>query len=435
MERTLLSSHPMKLTFLIHSTPSYRTLGPIIEEAARRSNVAINIILGPDFEPGRLKSYQSASFENIPERLRGLCQIVKPSTTDEYIDAFCQADAVLALSGYDYELKIFSQLLGPPTSKNLSPAPSACWAIVTDSFIINDIEHSDLVFWTGSHCESYSSSQKKDDVSGIRDKLLPVGYVRADVVNSINREALRTQLGIASGQPCVLYVPDSFLTRMDPTLTTPWFRHYWCAASRLSRIKGTLRHLRHPYWLLRASFERLGHVKTLSSLRRFCNANGAFLLFAPRRVKDTPSGKIYLPDEEAIADGFVPPCETYPQAMIHGLIACDLAVCSYRSGTILDAAAIGRPMITVAAPQDGFSKEVVRTNAWYDRNYAGNGGFHWLMEASEFIHEFPKKQLKDFRLDPKTLEHFRELHTGPADGQSSRRLLNKLQEFLLKRAI
>ncbi|MBF0166126.1 MAG: hypothetical protein HQL45_00735 [Alphaproteobacteria bacterium] len=425
----------MQLTFLILSIPHYRTLGPIIEAAAKRSDLNATVVLGPSIEPGRVKSYQSATLDNIPQRLQHAAQVIKPQTLAEYVDVISSSDAVLALAGAKYNLDLSARLFAEPLDdtyldKFLSPQ----WALVADSFYINDLEHSDLVFWTGEVMKTVVSEAWPDDLSKYRGRIVQTGYVRADIAALLDRETVRNDLGIPKDKPCVLYVPDSYVTRRDPSVTTPWYSVFWSARSRWSRFKDSLLTLRSPSWALRGLLGGPSHFDTLKALRQFCDANNAFLLMVPRRMKDVPKGPLFLPEEAAIADGFVPANETYPQAMMLGILASDLVVCGYRSGTILDAAALGRFIVFIDVDAVGFADEAQLSHEWFDKGYGLRSGFHLTMPANQFIRHFSTTRLEDYAISAPDLENFRSQHTGPVDGNVSRRILAEISESVLRAA-
>jgi len=424
----------IRINFVVPSQPVYRTLGPMIEAAARDRTIVPRIILGPDFDQSQMKAYQSTSLDKIPERLRPCGDFRKPETLAAFVAELEDADVNIALTGSKYQLDFAAQLFAQaPPPDALLRIERAKWVIVADSFYINDVQHSDRIFWTGAHLGSFSSDELPDDIAGQKEKIIPVGYVRADVLASLDRGELRRSFGIPENRPCVLFVPDPSMTRNDPSLNTPWYFHRWCTNSRMARFKWTMAQAKRPLRAMKALFERSGHQQVLAALRRFCDANGAFLLVVPRRQKDAPKGPLVLADERAIADHVVPAGETYPQAMFQALLAADLVVCSYRSGTLLDAAAVGRPIITTTIPNKAFTSEVLKVCDYYDKAYGGYEGFHWIRESETFIRDFPTAALSDFPLNDMVLERFRRQHVGELDGKASVRVLAHLKDLFGRR--
>lgn len=415
-----------RLAFAIGRTPSYRTLGPIIESALGDGGWDVELILGPPFPPGHWKAYQNPTRENVPARLIGRCETVVVESTSELTARLNKADAVIADVGRAF-------LTGDDTAS----AGSLLWCAVFDADHSADPLHcfgdAAISCWPTSYYVDLAVENRVADREELARRARIVGYARADALKLTSPERTRREWGLDFQRPVVLYIPDGYRFWQAESHVTPWYRHVWCVDRRLARLLRAVVFRRSVRAIGEALTERGGHDAVLRTLRRFCDRQNAQLVFAPRREKHRQKRRSFTRAEMESADYIIAEEVLYPQTLLRAVQMADMAVCPYRSGSVLDGLSAGVPYVTVGLPLRAYSGKVQRFVRRFDQSVGHQPGATWAISSDEFLTSFAERSIEEFKIEPRVLERARARYVGAVDGKCSERILSIVRSQLQAR--
>lgn len=416
-----------QLAFVVMRRPEYRTLGPVAEAALGEERWRVTLILVSAALQQTEKAYQIPTLDNVPARLQGRCRAVV-TTPDRIAEELAGADVIVSTMGRPRVLGSCGRAV-----------PGALWCAVFDADHSAMPDHAfhdaELVFWPSRYYLDWAVEQGVAPRELLELRSHFVGYARGDALAWSSRAATRHAWGIREDRPAVLYIPDEVVLTQGHAFVTDWYRHVWCVDHRWERIIRAIVLRRTRQALREAVAERGSHAETIRALRLFCDRHRAQLVMMPRRRKHWVRGRGLTRQESAMADAVVPEDEQYPQTLPKAAQMADLVICSYCSGSILDALAAGVPYVTVAIPPCGREAEDYRYDERFRHEPGHWPGATWHYSADEFIERFPHQTLAGFALDDDVLAEARARYVGPVDGRCSQRILTAIRARIEGRGI
>jgi hypothetical protein len=292
----------------------------------------------------------------------------------------------------------------------------------------NHFDDAEMIFWPSPYYLNWAIREGLGQREELARRSLFVGYVKADNLKRSSARATREEWRLDPDKPVVLYIPDGYRLRQERAYISDWYIDVWCVDRRVTRLARAIRSRRRPVEIWRALADGRSHGRMVAQVRRFCDRNDAQLVMVPRRPKEWLGDVLFTADERRAADRIVDEHQHYPQTMLRAMQLATLAICAYRSGTVLDAIATGVPYVTVGLPYCADSPANEVYNRRFDAEPGHWPGATWVVAAEEFIRSFSRRTLADFAIDPAALDAVRAKYTGPADG--SNRILAAVAERL-----
>lgn len=254
----------------------------------------------------------------------------------------------------------------------------------------------------------------------ICQKSAVVGFPEVDQFGAIDPVEVRCRWGIPPGKPVVAFLPYPF--RSNPR--TPWSRWVHSPGSRAwRRMRLRLSGARHLESVLAKGWD---DVAVTRAVRRFCDANGAYLLVKARAKDPVPR---YL---ARVADLALDDRSHYPPTILEVLAAADLCVHFY-SGAVLEAVACGVPSLSMCPELD----EMGAASDWQSLLFSREEGSMYqfrgvaeTMSIGEAIERLPERRLSEFGSEPFAKKAYTEKFLGFDDGRSSSRLLDAVQRVV-----
>jgi hypothetical protein len=410
-----------RLAVAVGRVPAYRTLGAVIQAALDDPFWDVELILGPSIPAGEWKSYQNPTLDNIPAPLRGRCHATVVATPAELSAQVSQADAVVSDVGRSF-------LTGDETESVDTPLWCAVFDADHSTQPSNRFRHAAITSWPTRYYVDWAMEEDPDAAEDIAAGAHEAGYVRSDALAASSRRETRREWNLPQDRPVVLYIPDGYRLRDQPSHTTAWYRRVWCAErpfDRVARAAGVRRRR------VEVTKERGGHAAVVGAVREFCDTNGALLALMPRREKNYVGRHAFTRDELGAADVVIADTENYPQTLPRAAQMADLVVTPYRGGSLLDAVAAGVPCVTVALPPQAYTEAVHRYAARFDREQGHHPGATWLIAADELVRSFGGRSLTEFAINPEVLARMRARYVGPVDGRCARRVLDAIASRLV----
>ncbi len=251
----------------------------------------------------------------------------------------------------------------------------------------------------------------------IRRKSVVVGFPELDQFRDIDPAEERRRWQIPSGKPVVAFLPYPF----HSNLKTPWSRWVFASGPRLwRRLRLRLAGERCLESQLLRGWDDLALTR---AVRRFCDANDAYLLVKARAKDPVPPYLRRVADRVVYDDGH------YPATILRVLGVADLCVHFY-SATALEAAGCGVPGLSICPelPDMGIS---LAWQPWVFSREEGSAfqfrGVAETMAIGHAIETLPRKRLADFALDHDAREAYAAKFLGFGDGHSSMRLLDAVR--------
>jgi len=234
---------------------------------------------------------------------------------------------------------------------------------------------------------------------GMQGKFFAVGITDIDQLNLVDRERERQERGIPTGKKVVLVLPFGFGTSPDRYWSPNIFRGmpFW---KRLffALLSG------RPRWI-RQAILNIDDRHVLLAVRRFCDANNAWMIVKSRRKDPVPSYVNEIADQ-VLYD------ETYYPATIFRLMAIADFCIHFSSSAVLEAAAAGTASLGILPSDKDFS--LFRQRVWPHFVELYNvPGVTYTMSPEEAIQRLPTAKLSDWPLDAVARERF--LRTYVAD--------------------
>ncbi|MCH8109034.1 MAG: hypothetical protein IIB15_02800 [Chloroflexi bacterium] len=417
----------ISLAFIIERTAEYRYLGSVIEAAiACGHDVTLWLDYAQPREGG--KAYQFPAVESIPDFKTDAPKSITYEGEEGLRELLSKnlAECVVASRGSAHYL---------PTDNTV--AEHMPWVSVQEHFDfvmfgLDKITGSTLncaysPFWLDVIEQLYAQPSERENLrfqveAGWRE----TGCCQADGVRHIDPQQVRAKWNIPSDRPVVVYLP----TNQGQMLFLRVFR----ASSRWLQAAHILRDRRWrvlPYLLQPFSDKAL-----VDSVRRFCDANGAYLLVKSREKTPIPD---YL---KAAADKIVMDDTEYPASILRAMSVADLCISAYPSDSVSDAAAVGVPMLNLFRDADDWSwsyrgKGFVRTpeDIYYTPRFGGPynyPGFAYARPLLDAIKNLPFMKLSDFALDEDARRRYIEQYLGHADGLSGQRVIKEVEALMAR---
>lgn len=251
----------------------------------------------------------------------------------------------------------------------------------------------------------------------IRQKSVVVGFPELDQFRDLDPAEIRRHWQIPAGKPVVAFLPYPFQSNAK----TPWSR--WVFAGRPRGWRRLRLRLAGEQRLESQLLRGWDDLAMTRAVRRFCEANDAYLLVKARAKDPVPAYLRRVADRVVYDDGH------YPATILRVLGVADLCVHFY-SATVLEAAGCGVPGLSICPelPDMGIS---LAWQPWVFSREEGSAfqfrGVAETMAVGEAIETLPRKRLAEFALDRDAREAYVAKYLGFGDGRSSMRLLDAVR--------
>ncbi|MCI0438112.1 MAG: hypothetical protein L0177_03160, partial [Chloroflexi bacterium] len=254
------------------------------------------------------------------------------------------------------------------------------------------------------------------------------GSTQADGARLVDADEARREMEIPSGKAVVVYLPTS-------ASGASLYEKVFIASSKFRQAAFIMR--ARQWRNLRCLLQPFSDKALVKSVRRFCDANDAFLLVKTRRKQPLPD---YL---EHAADRIVFDETEYPATILKTLSVASLCVSAYPSSSINDAAAMGVPFLCFYR-DDRFWPYSFRNNSYVrspgevlfdirESDYFNYPGFAYAMHDVDAINRLPGLAISDFVLDGKARQSFVEKFIGALDGKNGHRIVDEVEALLESR--
>lgn len=415
----------ISLAFIIERTAEYRYIGSVIEAALDYGH---DVTLWLDYGQPRegAKAYQFPAAESIPDFETNAPNSIIYEGEEGLKELLTRnlADCVVASRGPSHYL---------PTDSTV--AAHMPWVSVQEHFDfvmfgLDKITGSTLncaysPFWLDVIEQLYAQPTECENLrfqieAGWRE----TGCCQADGIRHIDPEQVRAKWNILSDRPVVVYLPSNQGQAL--------FLRVLRANSRLRQAAHILKDGRWrvlPYLLQPFSDKAL-----VDSVRRFCDANGAFLLVKSREKNPIPD---YL---DAAADKIVMDDTEYPASILRAMSVADLCISAYPSDSVSDAAAVGIPMLSLFRdphhwpfPYHNTGLAHTPEEVYYTPKLGGPfnyPGFAHALPLVSAIKQLPSMMLSDFALDEDARRRYIERYLGYADGLSGQRVIKEVEALV-----
>jgi hypothetical protein len=403
----------MRLGVVIRRKNMYRLLAPVIDAALGRG-WSVTCLHDVAQARGGFKGYEFPDLADVP-RFREGAPAVEPYEGDGALPralAAAGVEAVVSLvpppgghppPGVPWGLLQYAGSLWRP----LTPAELGAAHVVgvyTDWW---------LDFALQVHREHGTLVEPATE-QAIRARAVAVGVPELDALAGLDRASLRARLGLPASGPVVVLLPYPF--QSNPR--TPWARWVYAPGPRWWR-RARLR-LAGAGALAPLVAEGADDRAVTRALRRFCDANGAWLVAKAREKDPVP------PYVAAVADRVLYDERQYPATILELLAVADLCVHFY-SAAIVEAAACGVPSLSICPEMD----QMGTTTPWQHRLFRRepgtlfqSAGFASTMSVEEATGMLPRLRLSDVRPDGAALAEYVSRFVGPVDGKASGRFLD-----------
>lgn len=410
---------PVKIAFLLRRANWIRTLAPLIEAAGRDPDIEPEIALFPDDDPFK----PTAAEDRLPAGMRDRYRIRSLASAEAVALYLERVDAAVCING--------RRRLLPDVPRGQK---EAIWCAVFDVLDctepVSAFDDAELAFWPTPFYLDMAIGKGVGTEREMRRRARFSGYVRFDGHRSIRVDEVRAKQGIANDRPVVLLIPDAVrFNRISPPSTNALYYDVWCCDGPIRRLYGALCKVRTAEAVRRAFDSSFSFSAMITAIRQFCDRNGAQLVLAPRRRKEWVD-RPFDPRELAAADTVIRAEEEFPQPLLQAIAVADLVICPYRSGSILDAAAAGKPYVTAAMPDSAVTPFELTYGKSLDPLRYDCPGVAWLFMADVFNRCFADKKLADFAIDASAQTAFFAKHLGPVDGRCGERVLREIKEHL-----
>ncbi|TAN51587.1 MAG: hypothetical protein EPN26_08885 [Rhodospirillales bacterium] len=416
----------ISLCFVILTVMQYRTLGSVIERAIDDRRFSPSLLLLSRSVANSVKSYQTPTADNLPERLKGRIDVMSPKTVDDVFIGINTADMLVSTVGPAFLKRSLIDIFGPLPDERVLHTPMA--AVFDTHHSIrpdHDFFGADLSFWPSETYFGWAAEFFPQERDSFRVRAHCVGYPKGD--HAFLPECRQKAPGTAT----VLYIPDALRLKNDPLYLSPWHEHIWCQDRLFYRLAALLKgRLGFANALNLWRHRSLSHAAMIRALRSFCDSNGARLLMAPRRRKDCAGKKTLTLEEEEAMDELLEGGVEYPQSMLTAMKSADLVISGYRSESLLDALAAGTPYVTLTTPVAGLSPFLQVHAVSFDAQRSHFPGANWNVSVGDFITKATALKLSDFRIEPVALAERRAELVGPVDGKVADRILDAVADRL-----
>jgi hypothetical protein len=255
-----------------------------------------------------------------------------------------------------------------------------------------------------------------DMVRLFRDRSVCTGYPLLDTVRDIDTDALRSRWGIPAGQPVVGCLASPYGSVMG----APWEKGF-VSRNPLGRLFWSLRE-RGPAGLRVPPNE----AEVMRALRRFCDANNAFLLLKMRHSQSAD------PLMNRVADRILGEESHYPHTAVE-MAALAQPVFGFFTTGAPEAVAAKHAFVDLRIP--GYNRDMWERAASMFVGMFDHPGVSRSLEAREWIAKAPKMRIEDFQCAPDALAAYNLRFCGPMDGKHSARVIAAVRNHLAGRAI
>ena len=411
----------MRIGVVIERNNYYRLLAPVVDAALAKG---WEVVCWHDYAQPRhgIKGYEFPAVEAAPRFRHGTPVVRTYEGSERLPDALAKAgiDAVVSIVlpsdpmvaergalaarwiGLQYAAELSNCLMPPGIfSASLVGLYSGWW----------------LEFGLRYLRELGVAMADDDTEREIRRKSVVVGFPELDQFRDLDPAELRRHWQIPAGKPVVAFLPYPFQSNAK----TPWSRWVFASGPQLwRRLRLRLARERRLESQLLCGWDDLAMT---CAVRRFCDANDAYLLVKARAKDPVPAYLRRVADRVVYDDGH------YPATILRVLGVADLCVHFY-SATVLEAAGCGVPGLSICPelPDMGIS---LAWQPWVFSRDEGSAfqfrGVAETMAIGEAIETLPKKRLADFPIDRAAREAYVTKFLGFGDGHGSLRLLDAVR--------
>ena len=254
-------------------------------------------------------------------------------------------------------------------------------------------------------------------------KFVSVGIPELDQVEAIDAAAVRARLGLPADRPVVLYLP--YPIKSNPP--TFWLRHVYAPANRLRRGLAVAAGLKFRYWphVMQDWHDR----RLVETVRRFCDANDAFLIVKSRLKDPVPR------HTEQLADLLLYDPSHYPATILELLSVASLCI-HFFSSAAYEAVFMGVPSLCLAPDAEDMGLSSLWTRTLFHVREGGSYNFpgaSYCRSLPEAYERLAGCSIKDFPLDPLARERFVRTFMGFDDTRSSERVLDLVESEVSRR--
>jgi hypothetical protein len=242
------------------------------------------------------------------------------------------------------------------------------------------------------------------------------GSTMTDQLRLVDRDAARARFGVRAGQRVVVLMT----LKMD--VPDPWRRLVWGGGPAPLRIvrawksgrSDLIREIRGPH----------GYRELVQALLDLCCRENAVLIVKSREKNRDP----WFVRRSA---RFVVDDDVYPYTSIQLMAIADLCV-HFQSGAVLEAAAAGVPSLSVAVSQAHLETYTSLDDVYGMRpeSLQNFPGIVWPVEGRDAGALVRGASLEDFRVERTARRRYVEKFLGFDDTQSSRRVLERMEDVV-----
>ncbi len=379
----------MKVAFKVDRIGYYRYFGPLIEKAFRAGSEVVLLHRNLVIDRTGYKGYQWADPAAAPSFRFGVPAVRQWASEAELFDV-AVAERVDAL------VTVWAS--SEPTPCAALRDRGVAWIALQDAFDFHPYA-SEMLLRADVTClfseywieliERYYPDAPRDR---LRAALTATGWPELDWFYDVDRAAIRARLGVPAGAAVVA------LATYKQHLNDPWEQIVFRPGNGLAALAQALRYRRLDLLPLRLA--GVTYQRFLRSLRRFCDANGAFLV-SKARTKDAPPRL-----ERALADRTLEDDSHHPPTVVEVAAVTDLWV-SFLSASTLEAVYGGAYCLSPLPPEASYwlndpFRARFRSLAGY-REPGSIWNFPGIVEQvslARVIEELPGARLERFRPDP-----------------------------------
>jgi hypothetical protein len=406
----------VKITFLASRKGYLKVMGSLIQAAIERGHETLLLA-----DPGELKPGEAVSAEDLSRWPRARILVYRRGSP---LAPLLRREGATALVGSSLHLVLASMRLEPEI-----PALRAAGVRLYSVDYILDALNSppeayrviDRTFYTSEYerrlhrsilKERFERVEQDVDVSA---RSAVCGSTMLDQLDLVDRASVRRQLGVAPGQPVVLFMS------LKMAVPEPWRRYVWGGGPPLARMLMAV--ARGRVDLVPAIWRGNGYRDLVRAVRRLCSRSGAAFVVKSREKNRDPR---FL---RRMADVFVErDDDVFPYTSIQLMAVADLCI-HFQSGAVLEAAMVGVPSISVTVPQSHLHEypafpEVFGTRPGSLQNYPG---VVWSTPHDHAVALLEGHSLAEFTLDKGARHAYVERYLGFDDLRSSQRVLDAIE--------
>lgn len=416
----------MKIGFLIHRSGLYRIFSPIIDEALRHGH---EVVCLHDYSQPKtgMKGYLFPYLESTPLFRFGVPQPIPFNGNAQFLKIIKEhnVNVLVSLQFLPQYIDLYNKL----------KKEGVFWVALTHSF--DTILHSEYLnipdryfFYSDVWLDwslYYLSNQgviRKQDVSDYKEKLKSkvksIGFPELDQLNMIDPKVVRQEWDIPDEKPVVLLLPFHLGSNIDKF----WAPFIYGMDNPLIQLPLALLSLKARY--IKQVTHGWNDINVAKSVKKFCEKNDAYLLVKSRLKNPVRN---YL---SAVADKVLYDKGYYPADILKCLSISDVCI-NFLSSAVTEAIPAGVPNICISPDPRDYAN--MRTPMWkilYEKTVElfDFSGASYMLSIPEAVETLPNKSIQDFPLDSNRQKEFIKKFLSYADGRSSYRALNEIEDMV-----